>query len=122
MKQQPKHPLTEEWIKKMWHIYTHTHTHTRMEYSLAIRRNKTGSFVVMWMDPQSVTQSEVRKKKKLYINTLTESRKLALLNLFSGHESRLRRMERICGCRAGRKGGVNWEIRIDIYTAMCETD
>ena len=83
MKQQPKHPLTEEWIKKMWHIYTHTHTHTRMEYSLAIytqthththtrmeyslaiRRNKTGSFVVMWMDPQSVTQSEVRKKKKI---------------------------------------------------------
>ena len=106
------------------HTHTHTHTHTCMEYSSAIRRNKTGSFVVMWMDPQSVIQSEVRKKKKYCILThlLTESRKKALLNLFAGHEWRLRRIEWICGCRAGRKGGVNWEIRIDIYTAMCETD
>ena len=43
----------------------HTHTHTHTEYSSAIRRNETGSFVVMWMDPQSVIQSEVRKKKNI---------------------------------------------------------
>ena len=40
---QPKCPLTDEWIKKMWHRYT-------MEYYSAIKRNKIELFVVRWMD------------------------------------------------------------------------
>ena len=36
---QLKCPLTEEWIKRMWHIYT-------MEYSSAIKRNEIELFVV----------------------------------------------------------------------------
>ena len=54
---QPKCPTTDEWIKKMWYIYT-------MEYYLAIKRNKTGSFVEIWMDLESVIQSEVSQKEK----------------------------------------------------------
>ena len=42
--------------KKMWYIYT-------MEYYSAIKMNKIGSFVEMWMDLESVIQSEVRKRK-----------------------------------------------------------
>ena len=53
---QPKCPSIEELIKKMWYIYT-------MEYYSAIKRNKVGSFVEMWMDLESVIQSEVRKRK-----------------------------------------------------------
>ena len=53
---QPKCPLTDEWIKKMWYIYT-------MEYYSAIKRNKIELFVVRWMDLESVIQSEVRKRK-----------------------------------------------------------
>ena len=53
---QPKCPSTDEWIKKMWYICT-------MEYYSAIKRNEIGSFVEMWMDLESVTQSEVRKSK-----------------------------------------------------------
>ena len=53
---QPKCPTTDEWIKKMWHIYT-------MEYYSAIKRNKIELFVVRWMDPECVIQSEVRKRK-----------------------------------------------------------
>ena len=49
--QQPRCPLTDEWVKNMWYIYT-------MNYYSAIQRNKIGSFVVMWMDPESVIQSE----------------------------------------------------------------
>ena len=30
---QPKHPLTDEWIKKMWYIYT-------MEYYSAIKKER----------------------------------------------------------------------------------
>ena len=54
---QPKCPSTDEWIKKMWHIYT-------MEYCSAIKRNKIKLFVVRWMDLESVIQSEVSQKEK----------------------------------------------------------
>ena len=35
-----------------------------MEYYSAIKRNEIGSFVVMWIDLESVIQSEVSQKKK----------------------------------------------------------
>ena len=56
---QPKCPLTDEWIKKMWHIYT-------MKYYSAIKRNKIELFVVRWMDLESVIQSEVSQEKNKY--------------------------------------------------------
>ena len=37
---QLKYPSTDEWIKKMWHIYT-------MEYYSAIKRNEIELFVVI---------------------------------------------------------------------------
>ena len=61
---QPKCPSTDEWIKKMWHIYT-------MEYYSAIKRNETELFVVRWMDLGSVIQSEVSQKKKDKYHMLT---------------------------------------------------
>ena len=54
---QPKCPSTDEWIKKMWHIYT-------MEYYSTIKRNKIELFVVRRMDLESVIQSEVSQKEK----------------------------------------------------------
>ena len=60
----PKCPSTDEWIKKMWHIYT-------MEYYSAIRRNKTELFVVRWMDLESVIQSELSQKEKNKYRMLT---------------------------------------------------
>ena len=47
----------EQWIKKMWHIYT-------MEYYSAIKRNEIELFVVTWMDLEPVIQSEVSQKEK----------------------------------------------------------
>ena len=61
---QPKWPLTDEWIKKMRHIYT-------MEYYSAIERNKIELFVVRWMDLESVIQSEVSQKEKNEYHMLT---------------------------------------------------
>ena len=61
---QPKCSLTDEWIKKMWHIYT-------MEYYSAIKRNKVELFVVRWMDLESVIQSEVSRKEKNKYRMLT---------------------------------------------------
>ena len=62
--EQPKYPSTDEWIKKMWHIYT-------MEYYSAIKRNEIELFVVTWMDLESVIQSEVSQKKKNKYRMLT---------------------------------------------------
>ena len=53
---QPKCPSTDEWIRKMWCMYT-------MEYYSVTKRNETGSFVEMWMNLETVIQSEVRKRK-----------------------------------------------------------
>ena len=61
---QPKCPSTEEWIKKMWYIYT-------MEYYSAIKRNEIGSFVEMRMDLETVIQSEVSQKEKNKYRILT---------------------------------------------------
>ena len=61
---QPKCPSTDEWIKKMWYIYT-------MEYYSAIKRNEIGSFVVMWMNLEFVIQSEVSQKEKNKYHILT---------------------------------------------------
>ena len=49
---QPKCPSTDEWIKKMWHIYT-------MEYYSAIQRNETELFVVRCMDLETDRKSHV---------------------------------------------------------------
>ena len=35
-----------------------------MEYYSAIKKKKIGSFVEMWMDPESVIQGEVSQKEK----------------------------------------------------------
>ena len=50
-------PSIDEWIKKMWYMYA-------MEYYSAIKRNENGSFVVIWMNIESVIQSEVSQKEK----------------------------------------------------------
>ena len=49
---QPKCPSAEEWIKKMWSIYT-------MEYYSATKRNKILAFLATWMDLEIIMLSEV---------------------------------------------------------------
>ena len=48
---QPKSSSKDEWIKNMWNIYT-------VEYYSAIKRKKTGSFIVMWMNLESVQRQQ----------------------------------------------------------------
>ena len=54
---QPRCPLTDEWIKKPWYIYT-------MEYYLAIKRNTFESVLMRWMNLEPIIQSEVSQKEK----------------------------------------------------------
>ena len=51
---QPKCPLTEKWIKKLWYIHT-------MEYYSAIKRKEITAFAATRMDLEIITLSEVRQ-------------------------------------------------------------
>ena len=61
---EPKCPLTDKWIKKVWYIYT-------MEYYSAIKKNATESFVETRMDLETVIQSEVSQNEKNKYHILT---------------------------------------------------
>ena len=82
---QSKCPLTDEWIKKMWHIYT-------TEYYSAIKSNAIELSVVRWMDLESVILSYrvklEREKQILHANTYMWNRKKkkVLMNLGAGQK------------------------------------
>ena len=59
---QPRSSLADEWIKKLWYIYT-------VEYYSAIKRNTFGSLLMRWMNLEPITQSEVGQKDKYHILT-----------------------------------------------------
>ena len=54
---QPKCPSTDEWIKKLWYIYT-------MEYYSAIKRNTFESVLMRWMNLEPIILREVSQKEK----------------------------------------------------------
>ena len=55
--EQSKCPSKEEWIKKMWYIYT-------IEYYLFIKKNEIMSFEAIWMYLVTIILSEVSQKEK----------------------------------------------------------
>jgi hypothetical protein len=54
---EPRCPSTEEWIQKMWYIYS-------MEYYLAIKNNEFMKFLGKWMELEDITFSEVTQSQK----------------------------------------------------------
>ena len=54
---EPKCPLMDEWIKKMWYTYT-------MEYYVAMRKNEIWPFVATWMELESVMLGEISHTEK----------------------------------------------------------
>ena len=54
---QPKCPSIDEWIKKVWYIYT-------MEYYSAIKKSEIMPFVATQMDLKIIILSEVRQTEK----------------------------------------------------------
>ena len=54
---QPRCPSTDEWVKKLWYIYT-------MKYYSAIKTNTFESVLMRWMNLEPIIQSEVSQKEK----------------------------------------------------------
>jgi hypothetical protein len=54
---EPRCPSTEEWIQKMWYIYT-------MEYYSATKKNKFMKFLGKWLDLEGIILSKVTQSQK----------------------------------------------------------
>ena len=61
---QPRCPSADEWIRKLWFIYT-------MEYYSAVKKNTFESVLMRWMKLEPVIQSEVSQKEKHQYSILT---------------------------------------------------
>ena len=61
---QPRCPSADEWIRKLWYIYT-------MEYYSAIKKNSFESSLMRWMKLEPIIQSEVSQKDKEHYSILT---------------------------------------------------
>jgi hypothetical protein len=55
---QPKCPTTDEWMKKMWYLYT-------MEFYSATKKNEILSFTGKWMELENIISSEVSQAQKV---------------------------------------------------------
>ena len=55
---------TNEWIKKLWYIYT-------VDYYSAIKRNAFESVIMRWMNLDSIMQSKVSDKEENKYHILT---------------------------------------------------
>jgi hypothetical protein len=53
---QPRCPTTDEWIKKMWYLYT-------LEFYTAMKKNETLLFGSKWMELENIILSEVRQSQ-----------------------------------------------------------
>ena len=54
---QPRYPLVNEWIRKLWYIYT-------MEYYSVIKKNAFKSVLMRWVKLEPIIHSEVSQKVK----------------------------------------------------------
>ena len=61
---QPRRPSADEWIRKLWCIYT-------VEYYSAIKKNAFESVLMRWMKLEPIIQSKVSQKEKHQYSILT---------------------------------------------------
>ena len=85
---QPRCPLTDEWIKKMWHIYT-------MKYHSAIEKNEFETVLLRWMNLENGIDEHICKEGM-----------------------RCRYKEWICGHVGEGESGTSGESSINIYTPL----
>ena len=67
---EPRCPLTDEWVKKMWHIFT-------MEYYSAIKKNEILPFTMTWMELEDIMLSKIsqRKTNTIWFHSYVEFKK-----------------------------------------------
>ena len=94
---QPKCPPADEWIRKLWYIYT-------MEYYSTIKNNSFETVLMRWMKLEPIIRSEVSQKDKDQYSIYMEFRKMVMITLYAKQKKRHRCTEqtfRLCGRRRG---------------------
>ena len=67
---QPRCPSTDEWIKKMWYVYT-------MEYYSTIKKNEIMAFAGKWMELEIFMLSKIsQSQKNQRLNVLSDMQRL----------------------------------------------
>ena len=114
---QPRCPSADEWIRKLWYIYT-------MEYYLAIKKNTFESVLMRWMKLEPIIQSEVSQKEKHQYSILIHIygiRKMVTITLYVRQQKRHRCIEqsfRLCGRGRGWDNLGEWHW--NMYIIICE--
>jgi len=104
---QPRCPLADNWIRKLWYIYT-------MEYYSTIKKNTFESVLMRWMKLELFIQSEVSQKEKHQYSILThiymKFRKTVMMTLNVKQQKRNRYKEQTFGLHGRRRG---WDDLIE---------
>ena len=116
---QPRCPSADEWIRKLWYIYT-------MEYYSAIKKNTFESVLMRWMKLEPIIQSEVSQKEKHQYSILThiymELRNMVMTTLYVRQQKRHRYIEQSFGlCGRGRGWDDLGEWHWNMYNIIYET-
>ena len=100
-KKKKRCPSADEWIRKLWYIYT-------IEYYSAIKMNSFESVLMRWIKLEPIIQSEVSQKDKHQYSILThiymEFRKMVTITLYERQKKRYRCIEQTFGLYGRRQG------------------
>ena len=110
---QPKCPSTDEWIKKMWYMYT-------MEYYSAIKKNEIMPSAATWRDLEIIILSEISQtqKDKYHMISLACGVLKNMIQMNLQNRNRPTNLEKELMFTRGRVGGIDWEFGIDICTLL----
>ena len=111
---QPKCPLTDEWIKKMWYIYA-------MEYYSDIKKEWNNAICSNMDGPRDyhTKRSKSDRERQLYDITYTWNLKRWYKWTYLQNRNRLTGIEnKLIVTKGEEGGGINWEYGINIYTLL----
>ena len=98
---QPRCPSADEWIRKLWYIYT-------MEFYSAVKKNAFESILMIWMKLEPIIQSEVKSERETPIQyskaIYMEFTKTVTTILYARQQKRHRCKEQTFGLCGRRRG------------------
>ena len=102
----PKSLLTDEWLKKMWYIYT-------TEYYAAIKKSGIMPFAATWMDLESVILREISQKETNIWYHLHVESEIWDKNRFTDIENR-----RVVAKGRRDEGEKDWVFEVSRHTLL----